>query len=88
MDREYMSVAYYRGFIAGLIASKKQSNYSDEIVALYRDGVNKYLAQDYKGAKESWEKILKIDPYNRLAIENLKEVNPLIREVENMKETK
>jgi hypothetical protein len=88
MDKEYMSVVYYRGFVAGLIASKKQSNYSDEIVALYRDGVNKYLAQDYKGAKESWEKILKIDPYNRLAIENLKEVNPLIRDVDNMKETK
>lgn len=88
MDSGYMSVAYYKGFVAGLLARSKQSNYSDEIVALYRDGVNKYLAQDYKGAKESWEKILKIDPYNKLAIENLKEVNPLIREVDEMKETK
>jgi tetratricopeptide (TPR) repeat protein len=88
LDSGYMSVAYYKGFVAGLLARTKQSNYSDEIVALYRDGVNKYLAQDYRGAKESWEKILKIDPYNKLAIENLKEVNPLIREVDEMKETK
>ncbi len=88
IDSGYMSVTYYTSYIKGLMDRSKQGAYSDEVVKLYREGVELYLKQDYKGAKAKWESILKIDPYNRLAIENLKEVNPLLRELEGFKEGK
>src|ERR1035437_444727 len=88
IDSEYMSVTYYTSYIKGLMARTKQGAYSDDVVNLYRDGVSLYLKQDYKGAKAKWESILKIDPYNKLAIENLKEVNSLLRELEGFKEGK
>jgi TolA-binding protein len=88
IDSSYMSVVYYTSYIKGALDKTKQGNYSDEVVKLYRDGVALYLKQDYKGAKDKWESILKIDPYNRLAIENLKEVNPLLRDLEGFKEAK
>lgn len=86
LDKEYMSVIYYTSYIKGMMDRTKQGTYSDEVVKLYRDGVTLYLKQDYKGAKDKWDAILKIDPYNRLAIENLKEVNPLLRDLEGYKE--
>ena len=88
IDGEYMSVVYDTSYIKGLMNRTKEGEYSDEVIKLYREGVGLYLRQDYKGAKEKWESILKIDPYNKLAIENLKEVNPLLRELEGFKEGK
>lgn len=88
IDMEYMSVVYYTSYIKGLMDRTKQGEYSEAVLKLYREGVGLYLKQDYKGAKEKWESILKIDPYNRLAIENLKEVNPLLSELEGFKEGK
>ena len=38
------------------------------------------------GAKREWEKILAIDPYNRLALDNLKEVNSILLSIEKIEE--
>jgi hypothetical protein len=84
-DPDYLNVRYYISMMKGLLSRSNQENYSNEILELYRDGVSKYLKQDYIGAKEAWEKILKIDKYNRLAVDNLKEVNSLLRDIEGMK---
>ena len=82
VDPNYMNTNYYIGLIRGELGQGRDQLYSDEILKIYRAGVDKYIKEDYAGAKEEWEKILKIDPYNRLAIENLKEVNSIIRNLE------
>jgi|GEM_PF-1238468 tetratricopeptide (TPR) repeat protein len=87
-DPEYMNVRYYISMMKGLLEKANQDNYSDDVLKLYRDGVAKYLKQDYAGAKAAWEQILKVDPYNRLAVENLKEVNSLLRNIDGIKENK
>jgi hypothetical protein len=84
-DPDYMNVRYYIGLIKGILGQEKDKLYADEIVKLYRAGVDRYVKEDYAGAKAEWEKILKIDPYNRLAIDNLKEVNSILRNLEEPK---
>jgi|DewCreStandDraft_4_1066084.scaffolds.fasta_scaffold03128_14 hypothetical protein len=81
-DKSYMNTQYYISLIKNIIGQTKDMLYSEEIMKLYRSGVDKYIKEDYKGAKQEWEKILKIDPYNRLAIENLREVNSILRNLE------
>ena len=83
-DDKYMNAQYYISLIKSMSKQVVEGLYSDEILALYRAGVDRYLREDYKGAKEEWERILKIDQYNKLAIENLREVNRLIRDLENI----
>jgi len=85
VDAGYMNTRYYAGLIKGILGQGKEDLYSPEIIKLYKSGVSKYVAEDYKGAKQEWEAILKIDPYNRLAIENLKEVNSILRNLEEEK---
>lgn len=85
VDQEYMNTRYYIGLIKGVLGQGREKLYSDEIIKHYRLGVEKYVKEDYVGAREEWEKILKLDPYNRLAIDNLKEVNSILR---NLEETK
>jgi hypothetical protein len=84
-DPEYMNTRYYLGLIKGILGQVREKLYSDEIIKIYRTGVEKYVKEDYAGARDEWEKILKLDPYNRLAIDNLKEVNSILR---NLEETK
>ncbi|HDQ26050.1 MAG TPA: hypothetical protein ENN43_04810 [bacterium] len=79
----YMNTAYYISVVENMLRRTGEEVYSEEILALYRAGVEKYVTEDYKGAKTEWEKILKIDPYNRLAAENLKEVNAILRNLES-----
>ncbi len=87
-DSAYMNVQYYLSMLKGMLGRSNQDNYTEEVLTLYRDGVAKYLKQDYAGARDSWQKILKADPYNKLAMENLKEVNSLLRDIDGMKENK
>jgi hypothetical protein len=83
VDTEYMNTRYYIGLIKGILGQGRDQLYSDEIIRLYRSGVDKYVKEDYAGARDEWEKILKLDPVNRLAIENLKEVNSILRNLED-----
>ncbi|HRU39705.1 MAG TPA: conjugal transfer protein TraF, partial [Candidatus Goldiibacteriota bacterium] len=85
VDIEYMNTRYYLGMIKGVLGQEKEQLYDKEIIRLYREGVSKYVKEDYAGAKKEWEAILKIDPYNRLALENLKEVNSILRNLEEQK---
>jgi tetratricopeptide (TPR) repeat protein len=86
IDDNYLNTRTYLSMLRNILSKSKQENYSDEILKLYRSGVEKYMKQDYKGAKADWEKILKIDPYNKLATDNLKEVNSLLRDIEKIEE--
>lgn len=82
VDQNYMNTQYYISLIKNLLGQGRDALYSEEIIKLYRSGVEKYIKEDYNGAKQEWEKILKLDPYNRLAIENLREVNSILRNLE------
>ena len=82
LDPQYMNTAYYISLIKSMAEQNKGAKYSKEIIALYKEGVDLYLKEDYAGARASWMKILELDPYNKLAIDNLKEVNSLLREIE------
>ncbi len=81
-DQNYMNTLYYISLLKSMLGQGKEKLYSDEIIRIYRAGVDLYVKEDYEGARQEWEKILKIDPYNRLAIENLKEVNSILRNLE------
>lgn len=81
-DNNYMNVQYYISLIKNMLNKKPEYLYSEEILKLYRAGVEKYIKEDYIGAKQEWEKILKIDPYNQLAIENLRELNSILKNLE------
>lgn len=81
-DQNYMNTLYYISLIKNILGQGRDALYSEEIIKLYRAGVEKYVKEDYNGAKQEWEKILKLDPYNRLAIENLREVNSILRNLE------
>ncbi len=82
MDPQYMNTAYYISLIKSMSENSKAAKYSAAIIALYKEGVELYLKENYEGARAAWMKILEIDQYNKLAIDNLKEVNSLIREIE------
>ncbi|MBP7791924.1 MAG: PorV/PorQ family protein [Candidatus Goldbacteria bacterium] len=85
-DQNYMNTRYYISLIKNIIGQSRDALYNEEIIKLYRSGVEKYVKEDYKGAKREWEKILELDPYNRLAIENLREVNAILRNLEENEE--
>lgn len=82
LDPQYMNTAYYISLIKSMSEKNKGAKYSAAIIALYKEGVDLYLKEDYKGARDAWMKILELDAYNKLAIDNLKEVNSLLREIE------
>ncbi len=81
IDSNYLNIKYYNDMIKNLKKNKGET-YDKNIIKLYQQGVEKYLAGDYEGAKKEWTKILKIDPYNKLAIDNIKEVNELLRSIQ------
>lgn len=78
IDNNYLNIKYYYDMVKNMIKGKPEI-YDKNIIQLYQKGVEKYLAGDYEGAKDEWTKILKIDPYNKLAIDNIKEVNEILR---------
>lgn len=82
IDPQYMNTAYYISLIKSMAERNRGAQYSAAIIKLYKEGVDLYLREDYAGARAAWMKILEIDPYNKLAIDNLKEVNSLLREIE------
>ncbi len=83
-DPNYINIKYYYALLKNIIEKQGAQVYSEQILQLYRQGVDKYMKEDYKGAKAEWEKILSIDPYNKLALENIKEVNDIIMRLENI----
>lgn len=85
-DPNYLNVKYYYSLLKSIMEKQGAEVYSEKILEIYRKGVDLYMKEDYKGAKAEWEKILAIDQYNKLALENIKEVNDLIMRLENKAE--
>ncbi len=86
LDTNYLNTAYYVSMVKTILRKSNEEMYSEAILKLYKSGVDKYVNEDYRGAKSEWEKILAIDPYNRLALDNLKEVNSILLSIEKIEE--
>jgi len=61
--REYMNKIQAQG--------RDIASYSKQILRYYRQGVGHYLAGRHQRAIAIWQEILKIDPYNKLALKNI-----------------
>jgi tetratricopeptide (TPR) repeat protein len=83
-DPNYLNIKYYYALLKNIIEKQGTQVYGEQVLELYRKGVDKYMKEDYKGAKAEWEKILAIDPYNKLALENIKEVSDIIMRIESI----
>ncbi|MDD5066131.1 MAG: tetratricopeptide repeat protein, partial [bacterium] len=71
-----------------LAAKKNPMTYSKEIMDLYYQGIDFYVAGDYKKAIDVWNRILKLDPYNNLALKNIADAEKKLKELERLKKTK
>ncbi len=63
---------------------KDVGSYSPQIMELYYRGVDLFVQKKYEEAIKEWEKILKIDPYNKLALRNIKEAKDRLRKLKQM----
>jgi tetratricopeptide (TPR) repeat protein len=81
-DSEYLNVEYY------IQRSKAEmvdvSSYSPEILNMYYTGVDLFVQKKYEEAIKEWEKILEIDPYNKLAIRNIKEAQDRLKRLKEL----
>jgi cytochrome c-type biogenesis protein CcmH/NrfG len=63
---------------------KDVSSYSPEILNMYYTGVDLFVQKKYEEAIREWEKILEIDPYNKLAIRNIKEAEDRLKRLKEL----
>ena len=64
------------------------TSYSKEITDLYNRGIELFVNKQYTEAIAEWEKILEIDPYNKLALRNIEEARNRLRKLEEINTTK
>ncbi len=82
LDDNYIEVQdYIQLSKAGM---KDPGSYSQEILDIYFRGMDLFRLQNYKEAKAEWEKILKIDKYNKLARKNIKEAESRIERLKEL----
>jgi len=51
---------------------------------LYYSGVDLFTQKKYQEAITEWEKILLIDPYNKLALRNIKDAEARLRKLKEL----
>jgi tetratricopeptide (TPR) repeat protein len=60
------------------------TTYSPEILNLYFNGIDLFVQKKYEEAITEWNKILEIDPYNKLALRNIKEAKSRLRRLKEL----
>jgi len=60
------------------------STYNAEILNIYYNGIDLFIQKKYEEAIAEWKKILKIDPYNKLAMRNIKEAEGRLRKLKEL----
>jgi tetratricopeptide (TPR) repeat protein len=58
--------------------------YSPEVLALYYNGIDLFVQKKYEEAIREWNKILDIDPYNKLARRNIKEARDRLKKLKEL----
>jgi tetratricopeptide (TPR) repeat protein len=81
-DDEYLNVQEYINRSEAQL--RDVSSYSPEIMQLYYNGIDLFVQQEYRQAIAEWQKILDLDPYNKLAIRNIKEARDRLRRLQEM----
>lgn len=82
-DPDYIEASEYLKKAKG--AKKKPSTYPKKIMDLYYKGIDFYVAGEYKKSVIEWKKILRIDPYNKLALRNIRDAERKIKELEKIR---
>ncbi len=85
-DPDYIEATEYLKKAKG--AKKKPSTYPKKTMDLYYKGIDFYVAGEYKKAVIEWKKILRIDPYNKLALRNIRDAERKIKELENIRKSR
>jgi len=60
-------------------------SYPPEIMNIYYRGIDLFVQKKYEEAIAEWQKILEIDPYNQLALRNIKEAEQRLRKLRELK---
>jgi tetratricopeptide (TPR) repeat protein len=81
-DEEYLNVQYY--IQRSKAEMKDVSSYSPQILDIYYRGIDLFVQKKYEEAIVEWRKILQIDPYNKLAIRNIKEAEDRLRKLKEL----
>jgi tetratricopeptide (TPR) repeat protein len=85
LDPNYLRVDEYLN--RSIAAQRKVSSYPPEIMALYTQGLNYFVNKQYQQAIDTWREILEIDPYNKLAYDNIAEAEARLRKIEELEGT-
>jgi len=81
-DPNYLRVQEY---IARVKAEMRDvRTYSPEVLTIYYNGIDLFVQKKYEEAIVEWEKILKIDPYNKLARRNIREARDRLRKLKEL----
>lgn len=81
-DKNYLKVQEY--IKRAKAEMKDVGSYSPQIMDLYYKGVDLFVQKKYEEAIKEWEKILEIDPYNKLALRNIKEAKDRLRKLKQL----
>ena len=85
-DPNYLKVKEYINRAKAGMASIR--SYSPQIMEIYYKGVDLFVQKKYLEAIQEWKKILKIDPYNKLALRNIKEAEDRLKRLEKLEANK
>jgi len=81
-DPNYLKVQEYINLT--IAQMKDVRTYSPEIMEIYFRGVDLFVQKNYEEAIREWQRILKIDPYNKLALRNIKEAQNRLRKLKEL----
>ena len=82
LDPEYLKVEEYIGRSQAM--QKEITDQPDQIKQLYREGLDLFVKKQYQAAINKWEEILAIDPYNKLATQNIQEAQRRLKKLEEL----
>ena len=85
IDTNYLKVQEY--IQRSKAEMRDVTSYSKEIMELYQSGIELFVNKQYTEAIAEWEKILEIDPYNKLALRNIQEARNRIKKLEELDTT-
>ena len=82
IDPGYLKVQEYIGRSQAM--QTEITEQPDQIKQLYREGLDLFVKKQYQAAIEKWEEILEIDPYNKLATQNIQEAQRRLKKLEEL----
>jgi len=82
IDPAYLKVQEYIGRSEAM--QTEITDQPDQIKQLYREGLDMFVKKQYQAAIEKWEEILEIDPYNKLATQNIREAQRRLKKLEEL----